>query len=235
MFGSCSRGFTSVGTGPPKAIAAIRADASRSSSVSTRRTSTSGGSAAAGGSLSTIPTASGIESSTSPSASRRSTRSSGVACVPTSQVHAVRPFARSCAWISSRTASTSSARQPEALRDVPARLVAAAHPEHVAVVRRSARPSGRAACTCWRSPRARGSSVVITAASSSFAPRLAVDVLQVLDPLDVRARLGELDLLAVRAPAVDVPLARVVRGEHEPLVVVLLEEVVRGTTRRSGC
>ena len=90
--------------------------------------------APAGGSVSTIPTASGVgSSSTRPSASSRSTRSAGVAWVPTSQVQAVRPRARRSAWISARTSSTSSAAQAEALRDVPAGLVAAAHPEHVAV------------------------------------------------------------------------------------------------------
>ena len=189
------------------------------------RTSTSGG-ACAGGSLSTMPTASGIESSTSPSASRRSTRSAGVACVPTSQVHAVRPFARSCAWISSRTVVDLVGGQPEALRDVPARLVAAAHPEHVAVVRRSRSSVGPSGVYVLAFSASSSISVGDHRSPSSLPPRLAVDVLQVLDLLDVRARLGELDLLAVRAPAVDVPLAGVVRGEDEPLAVVLLEEVV---------
>ena len=56
-------------------------------------------------------------------------------------------------------------------------------------------------------------------------PGVAVDLLQVLDPVDVRPRLGELDADALAPPAVDVPLARVVGREHEPLVAVLVEEV----------
>ena len=55
--------------------------------------------------------------------------------------------------------------------------------------------------------------------------RAGVDVLQVLDPVDVRTRLGELDAFALGAPAVDVLLARVVRSERVLLVAVLVEQV----------
>ena len=124
-----------MGTGPPKAIAAILAEASRSSGVSARRTSMSGG-GAAGGSASTIPTASGVgSSSTRPSSSSRSTRSPGVACVPTSQVQPGPP-ASAQDLVDLRTHLVDlRGLQAEALGDVPPGLVAAAHPEHVAVVR----------------------------------------------------------------------------------------------------
>ena len=53
--------------------------------------------------------------------------------------------------------------------------------------------------------------------------RVAVDLLQLLDAVDVGPGLGELDLLPRRAPAVDVALAGVVGGERELLVVVLAQ------------
>src|SRR4029077_20466710 len=49
--------------------------------------------------------------------------------------------------------------------------------------------------------------------------------LQLLDPRDIGTRFRELDALAGAAPAVDVVLARVVRGQGVLLVAVFLEEV----------
>ena len=54
---------------------------------------------------------------------------------------------------------------------------------------------------------------------------VGVDRLQLLHALDVVARLRELDPDALLPPAVDVRLARVVGGERELLVVVLVEQV----------
>ena len=59
-----------------------------------------------------------------------------------------------CAWISARTSSTSSARGGTAAPRSTPGWSPRAHPEHVAVGRRSARRPGRAACTCSRSRRA---------------------------------------------------------------------------------
>src|ERR671923_1394924 len=56
---------------------------------------------------------------------------------------------------------------------------------------------------------------------------VAVDPLELLDPVDVGARLGEGDSLALAAPGVDVSLARVVRRERRPLVAVLVEEMAQ--------
>src|SRR5439155_1300228 len=56
--------------------------------------------------------------------------------------------------------------------------------------------------------------------------RAPVDLLQALDLVDVGPGLGELHVLARRAPAVDVLLARVVGGEREPLVVVLHQQMM---------
>ena len=55
--------------------------------------------------------------------------------------------------------------------------------------------------------------------------RAPVDALQPLDTGDVCARLRELDRLVLRAPAVDVLLPGVVRGERGPLVAVLVEQM----------
>ena len=53
----------------------------------------------------------------------------------------------------------------------------------------------------------------------------AVDPLQLLDAIDVRTRLRELDALAGAAPAVDVVLARVVGSQGVLLVAVLQQQV----------
>src|SRR4051794_16915424 len=55
--------------------------------------------------------------------------------------------------------------------------------------------------------------------------RAGVYVLQVLHAVDIGARLRELDALPLGPPAVDILLARVVRGERALLVVVLVEQV----------
>src|SRR5262249_36064377 len=60
-----------------------------------------------------------------------------------------------------------------------------------------------------------------------FAVGVAVDLFQILDPLDVGARLCELDPDAVAPPAVDVVLAGVVGGERGALVTVLLQQVAQ--------
>ena len=111
--------------------------------------------------------------------------------------------------------------QTKALRDVPARLVAPHHPEHVAVCRRRARPCGPSGVYVLAFSASSSISVVITAVPARCPPCLPVDVLEVLDLLRVLRVSGKLNLLAVRAPAVDVALARVVGGEDEPLAVVL--------------
>src|SRR5437763_605613 len=68
---------------------------------------------------------------------------------------------------------------------------------------RSARGPAAAAHACSGSRRAR-------APSPSEVPRVPVDALQMLDAIDIRTRLRELDRLPLRAPAVDVALAGVV-------------------------
>src|SRR5581483_6535520 len=83
---------------------------------------------------------------------------------------------------------------------------------------------GRAACTCSGSRRARPPSR--SSVPQILAPRVAIHALQMLDTLHVRGRLRELDRLALRPPRIDVALAGVVRGEHEPLAAVLAEEVL---------
>src|SRR6478672_1767819 len=55
----------------------------------------------------------------------------------------------------------------------------------------------------------------------------AVDLLQPLDLVDVRARLRELDALTRRAPLVDVLLPRVVGSKREPLVGVFRHQVMQ--------
>src|SRR5207245_863004 len=57
------------------------------------------------------------------------------------------------------------------------------------------------------------------------SPDVAVDVLQALDPLDVGPRLRERDPLPVCPPAINVFLARVVRGERGSLVAVLVQQM----------
>ena len=197
----------------------------RSSSVSTRRTSTSGG-AAAGGSLSTMPTASGIESSTSPSASRRSTRSSGVACrpdLPGARRAPLRPqplvdLARAPPRPRRRPAGSAARRSSSARRHAPSRARSGR--------RRRARPSGRAACTCWRSPPAPASPVVITAAPAP-SPTLGGRRPSGAPPSSTYSRVSANWISwPFASPAVDIPLPGVVRSEHEPFTVVLLEQVV---------
>ena len=61
-----------------------------------------------------------------------------------------------------------------------------------------------------------------------------VDLLQVLDAVDVRARLRELDALVRREPAVDVLLARVVGGERGAARRGTCRAGAGGTRRRSG-
>src|SRR5437868_11721383 len=56
-------------------------------------------------------------------------------------------------------------------------------------------------------------------------PRVAVHALQMLDAIDVGARLGEADSLSRLEPPVDVPLPGVVRGERGPLVPVPVLEM----------
>ena len=55
--------------------------------------------------------------------------------------------------------------------------------------------------------------------------RVAVHALQMLDTIDVGARLGEADSLSRLEPPVDVPLPGVVRGERGPLVPVPVLEM----------
>ena len=96
LFGSGSRGFTSVGIGPPKAIAAMRAEARRSSSrldaahLHVRR-------ALRGRLAQHHADRERDRVVDEPEREQAVDRSPGVACVPTSHVHAVRPFARSFA------------------------------------------------------------------------------------------------------------------------------------------
>ena len=127
-------GGASVGTGMPNATAAIcaatRRPRRRLAPDAPRRPA--GAAAPAARSAPSRPRAARRRRRARARAAGRRGRP-GVADEPTSHVQAVRPRARSCAWISARTSSSSSAREPEPLRDVPGRLVAAAHPQHVAV------------------------------------------------------------------------------------------------------
>ena len=228
-------GDCSSAPAPPNATAAICAAARCSSSSRARRTSTRRG-ASAGGSVEHHPdrqrrrlVVDEAEREQPLDEVRRRAR----ACRP--------PRCRPCAR--ARAGARGSPRAHPRPRPASSRkrcatfqpgCVAAAHPEHVALgddplVGRAERRVG---------VRVLGEledriQHAHDGTRASCATR-AVD-LQMLDPLDVRPRLGELDRLAVRAPPVDVPLAGVVGGEHEPLAAVLVEQVVRGTTRRSGC
>src|SRR5438034_1433312 len=65
----------------------------------------------------------------------------------------------------------------------------------------------------------------MTAALQTSAVGVAIDALEVLDAVDITARLRELDALSLLQPGVDVVLPRVVGGEREALVSVLVEEV----------
>src|SRR5437762_4079980 len=65
----------------------------------------------------------------------------------------------------------------------------------------------------------------MAAALQTPAVGVAIDALEVLDPVDIAARFRELDALALLQPGVDVVLPRVVGGEREALVAVLVEKV----------
>ena len=186
-------------------------------------------------SVSTIPIASGVgSSSTRPSASRRSVRSAGVACVPTSHVQArATSGAQDLVQLGAHLLDLVGV-QAKALRDVPAGLVAAPHPQHVAVVRdplvgRAERRVGVRVLRELDQQRRRSS------VPELLRPRLAVDRLQMLDARDVGARLrrtgsaGPSRATCRRCPA------RRCRRRARAARCRTSGTGCAGTTRRSGC